>query len=502
MSTIKVIAPLSPAGEFPIADANNISLGSGGNTPKSGSVAAAVSELQQELGITAGVEGSVSAKLDYVKDNLDSKTSTTEITDTINEALTELKSLLGNTTDNPSLFTALKDLADDLNTLQEYIGRDTTEGLTKVLDTIYTRTGTLVECLGDTDEGIIGYINAMVSSIDSLLTKFESSIGSTNANFSSLTENLLNKFGSFESAVNESLDSLTNTVSDIVEDNEGVLLAALGVSGDENVKGLIDNLTGKVDTLTDSVGTDVSSAVGTINANLGTYDEGKNVKTTIEDESNSIKEALSDLRSHMNTMLPPTLDVEHSGGDSVYQYNLALDLTITAKVNRPLEDPLALYINGTPIEYDEHYGFNGSTYRASWQVTCPDKTALPYKAQATVQIVNKNDSRLVYNEKVVNCTFGAMIYTWVGTKNNIIPGTGSQTQNKLSAGHPGNISFICTDQYCYYACPVSYGEPTFSVGGQVGGFTRLTETQMIGELSYNIYRSNQAQLNSVTVNIK
>jgi len=176
MSTIKVIAPLSPAGEFPIADANNISLGSGGNTPKSGSVAAAVSELQQELGITAGVEGSVSAKLDYVKDNLDSKTSTTEITDTINEALTELKSLLGNTTDNPSLFTALKDLADDLNTLQEYIGRDTTEGLTKVLDTIYTRTGTLVECLGDTDEGIIGYINAMVSSIDSLLTKFESSI--------------------------------------------------------------------------------------------------------------------------------------------------------------------------------------------------------------------------------------------------------------------------------------------------------------------------------------
>ncbi len=281
------------------------------------------------------------------------------------------------------------------------------------------------------------------------------------------------------SALNTSTSTMETTINDVAQD-----------------------ITDQVDTLTEQMQSDFNSLADTLEDKITTCTYNLDEATaSISGIIGALTTGVSSLRSHINTISPPTLDAKHSGGDSVYQYDQALDLTIIANVNRPLEDPLALYINDTPIEYDEHSGFIGSTYRAPWHVTCPDKTALPYKAQATVQIVNKNDSRLVYSEKIVNCTFGAMIYTWVGTEDNTIPGTGSQNQQKLSAGHPGNVSFICTDQYCYYACPVSYGIPTFSVNGQAGGFTQLAETEMIGELLYNIYRSNQA-LNSVTINIK
>lgn len=529
MSTIKVIAPLSPAGEFPIADANNISLGSGGDTPKPGSVAEAVSELQQELGITAGVEESVSAKLDYVKDNLDSKTSTTEITTKINEALTELKSLLGNTTNNPSLFTELTTLAADLLTLREYIGRDSSEGLTKVLDTIYTRTGTLVNCIGDTDEGILGSINAMTSEINGLLAQFDSFTSTTSGSLDSLTSDIKDvlvqfeslesktndnfttftndtnekfntftsstkeQFDTFTSSTKESLDSLTTVVSGIVEDTETTLLtninSKLGVAEDENVKGLINKLA-------TSVGTNVSNAVKAINVNLGTYAEGENVKTTVENESNSIKEALSALRSHMNTMVPPTLRVSRNG-DAVYKKDITPEINVTASVNRPLEEPLAIYIDGVKTTVTDR------SCSAIWKPTYSGDS-LPEVSTVAITIAHKDDPTLIYATQTLSCTFAENVYWGVSdadsieTINDLL-----EIDNELSAGHPTTVTFKITDstKYCYYLCPKSYTPPTISVGGFAGGFTKCTETMTLNDISYNIYRSNQ-KLNSTTITIK
>lgn len=62
-----------------------------------------------------------------------------------------------------------------------------------------------------------------------------------------------------------------------------------------------------------------------------------------------------------------------------------------------------------------------------------------------------------------------------------------------------------TDEYIYYAIPVSFGTPTFNVGGFDGGFTKVAtidHTNASGSTaSYNIYRSDNANLGTQTIKI-
>jgi hypothetical protein len=212
------------------------------------------------------------------------------------------------------------------------------------------------------------------------------------------------------------------------------------------------------------------------------------VTETISGVLSDLTNSVSALRGHINTISPPTLSARHNGV-SVYEFNATPTLTITASVNRPLESPLKLTIDGrNPTELTNR----------SWSTSWSPKYSggkLPFSEHTKACIVNQEDEELIYAEQTLTCTFGTFVYHWVGSD------TFDTTNSRLSAGHPGNTTFTCTgSQYCYYAAPEDYGTPTFTVSGTSGGFSKY-KTEEYNGISYNIYRSNN-QLNSITVNIK
>lgn len=62
------------------------------------------------------------------------------------------------------------------------------------------------------------------------------------------------------------------------------------------------------------------------------------------------------------------------------------------------------------------------------------------------------------------------------------------------------------DEYIYFACPSSYAQPTFWVGGFEGGFSLLGTFKFTNQYqyseNYNIYVSNEPNLGSTTVECK
>ena len=83
----------------------------------------------------------------------------------------------------------------------------------------------------------------------------------------------------------------------------------------------------------------------------------------------------------------------------------------------------------------------------------------------------------------------------------------------LTYGHPDKISYNGTG-YLYYLYPVSsvFSTPKFFVGGQdqSAGFTKLDGTLRLnggavsdsGGFEFNVYRSNQEQTGSLTIDLK
>jgi hypothetical protein len=201
------------------------------------------------------------------------------------------------------------------------------------------------------------------------------------------------------------------------------------------------------------------------------------------------------LRGHLNTLLPPTLEASRTG-NSVYDKSASPELTITATVNRRLETPLALYIEGNSVDADIT---TGRRYNYTWKPSYQG-VSLPYNATLDVIIGDQTDDTLVYAKKTVSCTFATDVY-WGMANEATITSIPDNFSNRLSAGHPSSLTFTGANMYCYYLYPQAYGTPTISVGGFVGGFTKCEGSLTLNSISYNIYRSNN-KLNNTTITIK
>lgn len=253
----------------------------------------------------------------------------------------------------------------------------------------------------------------------------------------------------------------------------------------EAITGVEDTISAKLDI--------ANETLETINTKLGIYNTNENIKTTITTGNQELQDMLFDLKSHINTMLPPTLEVSRTG-DLIYAKDVTPTLEILAEVNRPLDNPLVLYI-GEELAQSE-----SRQYSKEWTPSYPTGRSLPYTVSLEVSIRDKADTSLVYTKKTVSCTFAEKVY-WGMAEVDYITTKPEDFKSKLSAGHPSSLTFTGTGKYCYYMYPSTYGTPTISVDGFAGGFTECEETVNLNDIVYNIYKSNQ-KLDDTTITIK
>ena len=149
--------------------------------------------------------------------------------------------------------------------------------------------------------------------------------------------------------------------------------------------------------------------------------------------------------------------------------------------------PKAVTIDGVAQTVNSSQGtatFNNVTANKSYSVAATDQHNTVSKS-VSISFTNK-----VY--------FGAKA---TGTLNSaFLLSLDSTLQTSRGKTFTANVS---SGMYAWYACPASYGTPSFSVGGFSGGFQlagTIDFTNANGfTTSYNIYRSQNASLGSTTV---
>jgi hypothetical protein len=228
----------------------------------------------------------------------------------------------------------------------------------------------------------------------------------------------------------------------------------------------------------------------------------------------SLSNKLDDLREYITTLIPPTLTAELNKS-TVYLINSTPnDLKINVRINRPLEPPLKLVINGTEAKtIDDNTKKSIISWSEQW---APTRTSIGSKS-AEVAIVDDSDSNIEYVSKSVSCKFSAPVYYWVDAakldRDDLaeIPTEAKSNAESLTASHPTSVVFGATNHYCYYAYPAAFNSPSFFIGGvdQTSGFDELTKNNnTISKtingiaISYSIYRTNNALTSSTAVNIK
>jgi chaperonin cofactor prefoldin len=437
---------------------------------------------EQLSGQTDALEGTIKSQVDTlagsivsnVKEPLDAKIDT--VNTNVLDGTGELKTKFDNFNESWSeQFLALRtDLMSNVgNQVGQQVAAKTQEQISSTLDTFKT----------SWDASLSSQASTITKKIDSTKSALDATIqDSVNAGFVPVKEQI----SGIHDDINKSMSAVTTSMEQTIENAANSMTNNID-SAVEDLEGVTAGLAKTVDSLAENFNTQIGEcAEGLVSAT-------ENVNGAAESLINNFSElaaSISSLRSHINTISPPTLTASYNG-ESVYSISSTPSLTITAKVNRPLEIPLALQVlaSGTGALQQE-----GRQYQTTWAPVYTEGASLPYRQYAKVQIVHEDDPTQIFAEESLSCVFGANIYWWTGTD------SFTKEKSMLTAGHPGNISFTCENAHCYYAYPTSYGTPTFTVGGSSGGFT-LLRSEIVDSISYNIYRSNQA-LNSVTINIK
>ena len=593
MSTIKVIAPLAPAGDFALTDAENISLDlvEGENAGQTNvavamnRMAKSIENLENEVGMfeftedsgtegsagTTGTNSSLAEKLNQVDEYVEALFGhVTAAKDAIAECLgytepgkTQVYTLLTNTynaldalirnigsaeNDEASVRTQIEALLLKLNTLERSIGTEyLQDGDTNLTYTgLYSKIQTLQNYIIDLDNhydtfrtevsGLTSGLNANINNLDdkiNALGNVGTNITNIKAAVDSLKTTVDSNFsdenpaivGKILSALNTNDSPTATTARDV-----GAIKEALGL--DELAEGttladLINIIGSSVNTISSNVSTIQSNVVGeegqpnpllgeittllqnndspaaaAVNTNLGTFAEGETVKSL-----------LTDLRGHINTMLPPTLTA--TPNSTTVEANSSPTVRIKVNVNRPIEAPLKLVFNYTggyeELQIEEITEPDDFDDPRSWSLNWYPNLEGFGDVISYVELVDKDNSNIKYASQKISCTFSAPVYYWTSADEiKTIPDSGVST--KLGKTHPASVTFNCgnEDKYCYYAYPDYISTPTFSVNGNVGGFDSVKEngnaiiidrdTNYIST-RYKIYRSNQ-KLPTVTVNIK
>lgn len=535
MSTIKVIAPLSPAGEFALADAENISLalGKDGNSEQTSvadamnTMAQSLEDLEKEVGMFEHSDGegntapssSLSGKLNKVDERVESLFNhITSVKNEIAECLGYLES--GETQvdiGKTRVYPLLTNIKDALAALIQNIGyaeagktsiRSQIEGLFQVLARLESNIGTeshseegneiISEGLYDKIRTLQSYIMGLDDYYATIYADATVVIDSLNAKIGTI-DNVGSKLTSIDSAVASLQDSIKTVSSNVSTIQSNVVVK----------EGQPNPLLGEITTLLQN---NDSPAAAAVNTNLGTFDQ---------DKGETVKSLLTDLRSLMNTMLPPTLETTNDSG-KLFKITAKPKLTITVSVNRPLENPLKIQTDKLQTDILTDDGVilapNANKKRSAefkWMPEWQEDNGLPYTARKVIQLVNADDSSMVYATKTESCTFAEDVY--YGASNSaacdnptdLVDHNGEAVKGHLSNGHLASISFkkppeAPTDGcYYYYIYPKSYGDPTITSGGLDAGFIGLATTWTNANgIVYNIYRSENKLTGNTTVSIK
>jgi hypothetical protein len=225
----------------------------------------------------------------------------------------------------------------------------------------------------------------------------------------------------------------------------------------------------------------------------------------IDSDEISVKGSLTDkldkLREYITTLIPPTLSFS-AGSNTITAYTDAPSIDITWKINRPLESPLIVTFNGEHVKESED---NSLVYTKTWQPNfAGNVNALPAVQTVAISLIDENNNAISYGSIKAQCTFATNIYYGASVNKNITDI--SSLTSKLSAGHVPSLAFTrknlnVAEEYYYYAAPASYGEAKFSVGAFEGGFIKESTFTTPDNITYNLYRTEYTQTDSLSVNI-
>lgn len=155
--------------------------------------------------------------------------------------------------------------------------------------------------------------------------------------------------------------------------------------------------------------------------------------------------------------------------------------------------PVELTLNGNPIDTVMH-----------------SATITDIITGNTTYILRAVDEKDAVSTRTSSVSFVNGVYYGVGESINIGQMTSSfirGLQKRLSSSAKFTFSVSAgIDEYIYFACPSSYSQPSFYVGGFEGGFELLGSFKFTNQYqyteNYNIYVSTNANLGDTTVECK
>ena len=133
------------------------------------------------------------------------------------------------------------------------------------------------------------------------------------------------------------------------------------------------------------------------------------------------------------------------------------------------------------------------------------KTQEKTSGTLTVELIVNDDRGAASKTSRIQWLNG--VYTGAAAAPAAIDSAFIRTLTKSLQGGKGKTFTVnaATGAYIWYACPVSYGTPTFNVGGFDGGFSKvatLDYTNAVGYTEeYQVWRSDNAGLGSTTVKV-
>lgn len=293
--SIKVIAPLSPAGDFPLADAQNISFNPNAE-PTAGTVEAALMALQREVGGEGGsTPESLTAKLDRTLDKVD----------LVLEGLGYEHEYIP---EDEDISSRIARLADSLGAIMNQFDGNKVGGIREAVNDIY-------DLLAEEEGGLRDKIDKFILANDNAKEEYQKltvQIGSA-----------CDKLDSAVSAFSASADALTS----VVENLQTELLADLGTFKTETsteINDLKSSIESRFDTLSETTGTKFDSLSTTINDKVDTLSESLTGNATTL--STNVVKAVTDMQADLNS------NYQEFSATLQDQYD-KLDSTLTAKYN-------------------------------------------------------------------------------------------------------------------------------------------------------------------------
>lgn len=210
-------------------------------------------------------------------------------------------------------------------------------------------------------------------------------------------------------------------------------------------------------------------------------------------EITNVKQAL-DLLLYQETVIE-MVSAPNNFGNYEIGSSISAPNTISWTSNNTLRNKRMVVSGGSSINQVIADNVNQFTFGSPMNVT----TSFTLNANDGIKDVSKTMS-FTFTNRVI---WGSSISTTYD-----VTLINSLQNYRLSTGrNVGNITAnAASGEYIYFCLPTSYGVPTFTVNGFIGGFEAVNNVNFTNRYGYTteytIYRSDNPSLGSLTINVK